>query len=448
MKILCVGGGPAGLYFAISAKLRDAGHEISLIERDPPGATYGWGVVCQDKLLDRLFRSDPESARRMRAASALWQEQKVILRGDEVAYLPGYGFSISRARLLDVLTRRATDLGVHVQHHTGVGDVAAFADADLVVAADGANSKVRQLHGDAFGTSVTYGRNPYIWLGTEKVFKSFTFAFEETPAGWIWCYGYPTSTGLSTFIVECPPETWQGLGLDSADHEDGMRLLEKIFERTLGGRALISKSRGEPAPWLRFAQVTNRTWYHDNVVLIGDAAHTTHFTMGQGTRLAIMDALTLARSLNEQETVSDALRTFDREGRAALRRIQAAARTGAAWFEHVDRYVDRGVVDFAYAMSGRQGTHRAWRYQIHRATQVFPVRKARRTVHSGRRVYRALRRGESFSTALPVRLARRGPGWDATPLPETSALADTAPPGNGAPNGRAPVPPPARAGMT
>jgi 2-polyprenyl-6-methoxyphenol hydroxylase-like FAD-dependent oxidoreductase len=295
---------------------------------------------------------------------------------------------------------------------------------------------------------VTYGRNPYIWLGTEKVFKSFTFAFEETPAGWIWCYGYPTSTGLSTFIVECPPETWQGLGLDSADHEDGMRLLEKIFERTLGGRALISKSRGEPAPWLRFAQVTNRTWYHDNVVLIGDAAHTTHFTMGQGTRLAIMDALILARSLNEQETVSDALRTFDREGRAALRRIQAAARTGAAWFEHVDRYVDRGVVDFAYAMSGRQGTHRAWRYQIHRATQVFPVRKARRTVHSGRRVYRALRRGESFSTALPVRLARRGPGWDATPLPETSALADTAPPGNGAPNGRAPVPPPARAGMT
>ena len=441
MKIVCAGGGPAGLYFAISAKLRDAGHEITITERDPPGATYGWGVVCQDNLLDRLYRNDHESAEKIRAAAALWQEQEVILRGDQVAYLPGYGFSVSRARLLDVLTRRAADLGVGIHHHTGVEDVAAFADADLVVAADGANSRVRQLHGDAFGTTLTYGRNPYIWLGTEKVFTSFTFAFEETPAGWIWCYGYPTSTGLSTFIVECPPETWQGLGLDSAGDEDGVRLLEKIFERALDGHALISRSRGEPARWLRFAQVTNRTWQHDNVVLIGDAAHTTHFTMGQGTRLAVTDAMTLARLLSQHETVPGALGVFDREGRAALRRIQAAARTGAAWFEHVDRYVDRDVVDFAYAMSGRQGSARPWRYQKHRATQVMPVRKARRTIHSGRRAYLALRRGEPLASALSVRPQRRRLAGYAAPLPPTTALPDGALPEREAPNGRASAPP-------
>jgi anthraniloyl-CoA monooxygenase len=440
MKILCVGGGPAGLYFAISAKLRDAGHDITIIERDPPGATYGWGVVCQDNLLDKLYRNDHESAQRIRAASALWQEQQVILRGDRIAYLPGYGFSISRARLLDVLTRRAADLGVGMQHHTGVEDVTAFGDADLVVAADGAHSRVRQLHGDAFGTTLTYGRNPYIWLGTPKVFTSFTFAFEETPAGWIWCYGYPTSTGLSTFIIECPPETWHGLGLDTAGHDDGVRLLETIFERTLDRQALISRSRGEPARWLRFAQVTNRTWQHDNVVLLGDAAHTTHFTMGQGTRLAVIDALTLARFLNEHDTVPGALRAFDREGRAALGGIQAAARTGAAWFEHIDRYVDHDVVDFAYAMSGRQGSHRPWRYQKHRATQLTPVRKARRTIHSGKRAYLALRRGEPYSLALSLRPLRRDPARHAAPLPPTTARPDGALPEREAPDGRTSIP--------
>jgi 2-polyprenyl-6-methoxyphenol hydroxylase-like FAD-dependent oxidoreductase len=407
MKILCMGGGPAGLYFAISAKLRDAGHEITVIERDPAGATYGWGVVCQDNLLDKLYRNDPESARGIRAASALWQEQQVVLRSDEVAHLPGYGFSISRTRLLDVLVDRARSLGIEVRHGVGIDDTAAFGEADLVVAADGSNSRVRQLRRDTFGTRVDHGRNPYIWLGTEQVFTSFTFAFEETDAGWIWCYGYPTSTGLSTFIVECDPGTWHGLGLDTAGEEDGIRLLESIFERVLDGHALISRSRGEPARWLQFLQVTNQRWYHDNVVLIGDAAHTTHFTMGQGTRLAIIDAMTLAQALFDHDSVPAALEHFDREGRAALRKIQAAARTGAAWFEHVDRYVDRSVTDFAYAMSGRQGYHSPWRYQTHLATQVLPVRKARRVFHSGRRTYLALRRGEALSTAIPAPSLRR-----------------------------------------
>ncbi|MFZ0119467.1 MAG: FAD-dependent oxidoreductase, partial [Pseudonocardiaceae bacterium] len=208
MKIVCIGGGPAGLYFAISAKLRDAGHDITVIERDPAGATYGWGVVYWDDLLDMLFRNDLDSAQEIRAASVLWQEQRVILRSEQTAYLPGYGFSVGRAALLDILAQRATELGVDVQYCHEVDDPSDPADADLVVVADGANSRVRQRHGDHFGARVDIGGNPYIWLGTDKVFDSFTFAFEQTSAGWVWFHAYPSSAGISTCIVECAQATW------------------------------------------------------------------------------------------------------------------------------------------------------------------------------------------------------------------------------------------------
>ncbi|MGH3440097.1 MAG: FAD-dependent monooxygenase [Pseudonocardiaceae bacterium] len=401
MKIVCIGGGPAGFYFAISAKLRDAGHEITVIERDPAGATYGWGVVYWDDLLDMLFRNDLDSARAVRAASVLWQEQRVILRSEQTAYLPGYGFSVGRAALLDILAQRAIELGVDVQYCTEVDDPSATADAELVVVAEGANSRVRQRHGDQFGARVDIGGNPYIWLGTDKVFDSFTFAFEQTSAGWVWFHAYPSSAGISTCIVECAQATWQALGFDSLGSEDSARLLEKIFEHALDGHALISQSRGEPARWLRFTQVTNKTWYHDNQVLIGDAAHTTHFTLGSGTRLAMIDAVMLAQSVYEHEDLSAALQDYDQRGRAALRPIQAAARTSMAWFERADRYLDRDAVAFAYSMSGRQGAQPPWRYQMHLATQVPALRIAQREFHSIRRRYLARRRGEP-ATALAL----------------------------------------------
>ncbi|MCU1612359.1 MAG: monooxygenase, FAD-binding, partial [Pseudonocardiales bacterium] len=278
MKIVCIGGGPAGLYFAMSAKLRDAGHDITVIERDPPGATYGWGVVYWDDLLDILFRNDRDSARTIRSESVLWQEQRVILRSEQTGYLPGYGYSVGRATLLNVLGKRASELGIEIQYRHEVDDPSTLPDADLVVVCDGANSRARQHHDDHFGSRVDIGGNPYIWLGTDKIFDSFTFAFEQTSAGWIWFHAYPSSAGSSTCIVECAQQTWQALGFDSLNNEDSVGLLEKIFERALDGRALISQSRSEPARWLRFTQVTNKTWYHDNLVLIGDAAHTTHFT--------------------------------------------------------------------------------------------------------------------------------------------------------------------------
>lgn len=397
MKIICAGAGPAALYLAISLKRRDAGHDVTIIERDPPGATYGWGVVYLDDLLDVLYRNDGESARQIREASTLWQIEQIRVRGEDTGYLPGYGYSVARSTLLDILARRARALGVDVQYNRDVGDLSDFADADLVVGADGANSRVRQLHEEHFGTRLSTGDARYIWLGTDKVFESFTFAFEETPAGWIWFYAYPSSAQVSTCIVECSPSTWRGLGLDERNTEDSMRMLEKIFSDALDGHALISRSRGQPARWLRFVEVTNRTWCHDNVVLVGDAAHTTHFTLGSGTRLAMIDAVMLAQSVYDHDDLPGALRNFDERGRAALRRIQAAARTSMAWFEQPDRYLDRNAADFAYAMSTRIGSRGPWGYQLHRAMQNRTVRELSRVVDTGRRWYRARRRGEPLN---------------------------------------------------
>ncbi|WP_462187173.1 MULTISPECIES: FAD-dependent monooxygenase [unclassified Frankia] len=395
MRIVCVGGGPAGLYFAISAKRRDASQEITILERDPPGATYGWGVVYWDNLLDVLFRNDPGSARALRAASTLWQEQRISLGGSRAAYLTGYGFSLQRAALLEILARRATDLGVEVEYRHEVDDLRPYADADLVVASDGANSRVRQMAQDDFGTKVEIGGNPYIWLGTDKRFDSFTFAFERTSAGWIWFHAYPSSAGISTCIVECSQRTWKGLGLDRLSAEDAPRMLEKIFSGPLDGHPLISQCRGRAARWLRFADVTNRSWYHDNVVLIGDAAHTTHFAFGSGTALAIVDAVALAQSMYDSGgDLPAALRDFDRRGRAALGPLQAAARMSMAWFERVDPYLDQDPVSFAYSMASRQGEQPPWRYPVHRASQHPAVRRALRGLNSSARWGLARGRGE------------------------------------------------------
>ncbi|GAA4847096.1 FAD-dependent monooxygenase [Saccharopolyspora rosea] len=395
MKIACVGGGPAGLYFAISAKMRDAGHDITVFERDPRGATYGWGVVYWDDLLDVLFRNDRESAQRIRAESALWQEQETRLRGTDSAYLGGYGYSINRAPLLEILADRAIGLGVDVQYERPVEDAAELSDADLVVVADGANSRIRQQHAEQFGTTVSQGSNPYIWLGTPKVFDKFTFAFEETPAGWIWFHAYPSSEGVSTCIVECTERTWRALGFEEADNAETVRRLEKIFEQPLEGQPLISESRGRPARWLRFTQVYNQTWRHDGMVLVGDAAHTTHFTIGSGTRLAMIDAIMLAQKLYEHGEVDAALKEFDEQGHEALRPVQASARTSMSWFEHADDYLNRNAVDFCYAMAARHGLQPPWQYQRHRLHQIPLMRKAARATNTGRRWLLALRRGET-----------------------------------------------------
>lgn len=406
MKIRCVGAGPAGLYFAISAKLRDPGRDITVVDRDPMGATYGWGVGYWDELLDILYANDTKSASELRAASIVWPDQQVCVGDAQPAHLVGYGFSLNRAVLLDILARRAAELGVELRHEQEVDDLDDLADADLVVAADGANSRVRRLCGDAFGTELDSGRNRYIWLGTDKVFTSFTFAFEQTFAGWVWLYAYPSSAEVSTCVVECAPETWEALAFETRNSEDTMRLLEKIFVQQLDGHSLISESRGRPAQWLEFTQVSNRRWHHENVVLVGDAAHTTHFTLGSGTSLAIMDAVALADALDEREDLAAALQKYDERRRAELRPARAAGRTGMAWFERVENYLDRGAVEFAFALRRRGSPQPRWCYQLHLVTQVPALRRMSRAFDTGRRWYLARRRGEAM--LLPRPKATRG----------------------------------------
>lgn len=392
MKIVCAGGGPAGLYFAISAKLRNADHDIVVVERNPVGVTYGWGVVYWDDLLDTLHGNDPVSARAIRACSTEWDGQQVHLPDGVRTYLGGYGYSLGRARLLELLTERAVALGVDVRFRREIDQPAEFGDADLVVAADGANSRFRRRCPDWFNTEVREGRNKYIWLGTHRVFDSFRFAFEQTEAGWIWMHAYPFDAETSTVIAECAPETWHGLGFHRLDDTDSCALLEVIFGTHLEGHALMAKARGD-APWLQFQCVTNDVWYRDNLVLVGDAAHTTHFSVGSGTRLAIEDAVTLADVLTGCPNLPTALRSYQEQRKAALVEITRQAANSARWFENVPVHLAaRQPVRFAYSLWQRRTHQPQWRYRLHQATQLAPVRRLRRSVGNAQRHLRARRR--------------------------------------------------------
>jgi anthraniloyl-CoA monooxygenase len=405
MKIVCVGGGPAGLYFAISMKLRNQGHDIIVLERNPAGVTYGWGVVFWDDLLDNLYNNDPGSAREIRDSSVCWNDQEVHVGGKQTAYLGGYGFSMGRERLLSILAKGAMDLGTDVQFECEVKDLSELADAELIVACDGANSWLRQLYADQFQTNVEVGRNKYIWLGTHKVFDAFTFAFEETDAGWIWFHAYRFNTDTSTCIVECSQETWEGLGFDELGPDESITLLEKIFESYLDGYSLVNQmSHLSRMPWLSFRSITNENWHQKNVVLMGDAAHTTHFTIGSGTRLAIEDAIGLAEKLDEHEDLQTALKAYEVERRTAMLMLQSEAHNSSQWFENIERYINQDVMKFGYSLAKRHegettSEEVSWRYLRRRAThKSAALRRVRRWVYSAKRVLRARRRRRSVST--------------------------------------------------
>ncbi|NEC84494.1 FAD-dependent monooxygenase [Streptomyces sp. SID12501] len=340
VKVACVGGGPAGLYLSILLKLRDPSHDITVYERDPAGSTYGWGVTYWRGLLDRLHERDPESARAIGDASVSW-DHGVAHVGDSATRHPGdEGFGIGRHKLLDILADRARQLGVRLEFEHGITDAGALADGDLVVAADGVNSALREQHTEHFGASLRDGRNRYIWLGTTKVFDAFTFGFKETEHGWIWCYGYGYSQDHSTCVVECSPETWSGLGLDRANEADGLALLEKLFGDLLDGHPLIGRSADDgAAQWLNFRTLTNRAWHHGNLVLLGDAAHTTHYSIGAGTTLALEDALALDEALHTHPELPAALTAYEERRKSELLSIQSAARYSAQWYENLPRYI-------------------------------------------------------------------------------------------------------------
>ncbi|RKG83043.1 FAD-dependent monooxygenase [Corallococcus terminator] len=392
MKIACVGGGPAGLYFSILAKLSNPQHDVTIHERNPPGVTYGWGVVFWDDLLRDLYRNDPVSARQIDAEAARWDTQEVHLRGQTATRIGAYGFSLGRDRLLDILTRRAKGLGVGIRYQCDVQDLSALADADLIVACDGVNSRLRQQHDSHFQPRVEEGKNKYIWLGTNKVFDAFTFAFAETSAGWLWFHAYRFNTETSTCIVECQQATWDALGFGLMGPDETLRKLEDIFKRQLVGHSLFNQLRGlGKAPWLHFKRITNERWYHDKVVIMGDAAHTTHFSIGSGTKLAMQDAIALARQLREHAHLPTALQAYDEERRAALVAIQLAARSSSEWFENVPTYIDQEATPFAHALLNRRGSS-VWSYLLLLASQRPSLRGVLRGLHASRRWVRSQQR--------------------------------------------------------
>ncbi|RDG33966.1 FAD-dependent monooxygenase [Streptomyces corynorhini] len=339
MKVACVGGGPAGLYLSILLKRQDPSHDITVFERNPAGSTYGWGVTYWGGLIDKLHGHDAESARAIRESSVRWSAGVAHIRDHRTVHHGDEGFGIGRHRLLGILAERALRLGVRVEFEHEVLAGAEPPDADLVVACDGVNSALRERHADHFGTRAVAGRNMYIWLGTTKVFSAFTFAFVETEHGWIWCYGYGFGAERGTCVVECSAETWTGLGLHEANEADGLAVLEKLFAEPLDGHPLIGRAHEDgSARWLNFRTLTNRRWYRDGLVLLGDAAHTTHYSIGAGTTLALEDAIALAGALGAERERDAALARYERERRAALLPVQSAARYSAQWYENLPRY--------------------------------------------------------------------------------------------------------------
>ena len=357
MKIACIGGGPAGLYFAISMKLRNQQHEIDVFERNARGVTFGWGVVFSDQTLENLQANDPVSAERIAEGFAHWDDIEVHLRG-EAERSSGHGFvGIGRKELLEILSSRAEQLGVSL-HYQAECDPTQFAidGYDLLIAADGVNSRVRDHWSDAFGVEVETRANKFVWLGTDKLFDAFTFAFEETEAGWIWAHAYRFSEDCSTFIVECSEQTWRGLGFDKMDSAASITLCEKIFARHLNGHRLISNAthlRGSAA-WLNFKRISCRNWSAGKVVLIGDSAHTAHFSIGSGTKLALEDAIKLADVLNRPSlSPQSALAEYQAERSLEVIKLQNSARNSTEWFETVERYLGFEPWQFAYSLMTR-----------------------------------------------------------------------------------------------
>jgi 2-polyprenyl-6-methoxyphenol hydroxylase-like FAD-dependent oxidoreductase len=320
----------------------DANCDIVVFERRPPGHAGGWGVVFWDDLVADLRDTDPATAQKITDTMFRWTGQVLDVQGERVDH-EGGGYGIARAAVLDILTERATSLGVDVRFGTDVSDPAEFADADVVVAGDGVNSLLRDRAVEKFGTTIAPGANRYVWLGSTKVFDKFTFGISRTEAGWIWFHAYAFDPLASTFIVECTEATWRGLGLDTGSAFESLRSLEQIFAEQLKGESLMSSPGGGEDPtlaWLNFRAVTNERWYAGNTVLMGDAAHTTHFSIGSGMRLAIQDAISLARALQGEPWVQAAFATYEADRRAAMLRPQTEARFSQQWFENAARYMD------------------------------------------------------------------------------------------------------------
>ena len=351
MKVVAIGGGPAGLYCSILLKAADSRHDITVLERNRPDDTFGWGVVFSDATLDNFRQADPASHAEIVRSFHHWDDIDVFFKGTKITS-SGHGFcGIARKKLLNILQVRAAQLGVKQVFQTEVADEAAYADADLVIAADGVNSTVRRKYAQQFKPDIDVRKCRYIWLGSHQPLQAFTFAFEDTPWGWFQLHAYRFDRDTSTFIVETREETWLAAGLERADPDGSVAFCEGLFGAYLGGHRLLTNSRHlRGSAWLNFNRVLCEQWHHRNIVLIGDAAHTAHFSIGSGTKLAMEDAIALSRALTERTDLEAALQQYQRERSTEALRLQSAARNRMEWFENVERYTHLDPLQFSYAL--------------------------------------------------------------------------------------------------
>jgi anthraniloyl-CoA monooxygenase len=352
MKINVIGGGPAGLYFAILMKKASASHQITIYERNGPDDTFGWGVVFSGKTLANLRAADEISHAEITREFEAWDNVDVVHRSTKVS-IHGNSFSgIARLQLLKILQRRAEQLGVEINFRTEIHDVESLRnECDLLLAADGVNSTVRARYADQFQPELDMRANRYIWYGANQLFHGLTLTFRENAAGVLAAHSYKFNPTTSTFIVECDPQTWDRAGFEQMSAGDTLAYLGQVFAEDLKGHTLLSNN----SKWINFLLVRNRNWFYENVVLIGDALHTAHFSIGSGTKLAMEDAIALAESFRQTTSVSEALAQFTNARRPVIEDYQAAAFESMRWFENAREYMHLSPMELAFVLMTRSG---------------------------------------------------------------------------------------------
>ena len=352
MKITIIGGGPAGLYFAILMKKKDAEHRITIYERNGPDDTFGWGVVFSGKTLANLRAADEESHAEITREFEAWDNVDVVHRSEKIS-IHGNSFSgIARLRLLKILQRRAEELGVEVNYRTEIEDLETLRnDCDLFVGADGVNSTVRLRYANQFKPALDVRAHRYIWYGTNQLFHGLTLTFRENDAGTFAAHSYKFNKTTSTFIVECDPQTWERAGFATMSDEDTREYVANVFTPDLNGNRLLSNN----SKWINFLLVKNTDWFFDNVVLLGDALHTAHFSIGSGTKLAMEDAIALAQSFQQTSDVNQALASFTAARRPVIEDYQAAAFESMKWFENAAQYMHLSPTELALSVMMRSG---------------------------------------------------------------------------------------------
>jgi anthraniloyl-CoA monooxygenase len=350
-RIVCLGGGPAGLYAAILFQKALPRARIEVYERNRPDDTFGWGVVFSDQTMQGFRATDPESHDAITENFYHWDDIDVHFKGSMIR-TSGHGFcGIERKQLLNVLQERARSVGVHQHFQYEVESDEEFADADLVIASDGVNSRTRLRHAAVFEPDIDVRQCRFIWLGTRQKFPAFTFAFERTEHGWFQIHAYQFSKDLSTVIVETREETWLAHGLDKFDQDQSIAFCEGLFADYRGGHELISNARHlRGSAWLNFNRVLCKRWHDGNVVLIGDAAHTAHFSIGSGTKLAMEDAVSIVHHVATATDVPAGLTRYQDERSLEALKLQSAARNRMHWFENVDRYTHLEPWQFTYSL--------------------------------------------------------------------------------------------------